>query len=179
MTNSLRYVRLSALCFLFSVLLLSACSKKKADDDASAHVILQSGTGAVLVVFPHRTDLARNQWMAQVHLDGAFNADTLPRVPYADLESMLVLNVPEGRYDVTAWAWMTKIDNSPRAGGVLKSVDVKRGQVTVLRAADFRVSRTTTSGDLLVKLGFMDWREDNPLHLKDYIAEVIGKTAKG
>jgi hypothetical protein len=172
MTKISRRLFLSVLCFLLSVLLLS-CSKKKSDDPAAA-AILESGKGAVLVVFPHRSDLVRENWMAHVRLQGQNLTDSLPRIPFADLESVLVLNVPEGNYEITAWAWMKKVDRSPRAGGSKPGVKVKSGHVTILRA------REAASGMRpLDAMGEADWNESNPTHLQDFMADVIDKSAKG
>jgi hypothetical protein len=164
------------LCLLLPVVFL-ACKAKDSKPLESTNVLLKPGTGALLVIFPRDVMIDRSQWRAQVTLEGPGEPHNLPRVPMADSQSLVVLHVVPGTYKVTASAWRHGTD--PVSGGTLSSVEVKAGQMTVVRA---RVLNNDPYPHVKTPLDFigMDvWLLDHPEKLREYVTRIVDQTARG
>ncbi|MDD5088521.1 MAG: hypothetical protein PHI18_06960 [bacterium] len=166
------YMALGLMC-AFALL---GCGKKPAPPSASG-VILAPGTGAVLVQFDRMEDFRRDDWLALIHLQGGRDTKTLRRIPLADLQSVLVLDVEPGRYRVVAQAWTRK--HPPASGGTLDDVPVEAGQVTILRAQPLGAKFTAEPKEPLRSVGNRTWtlRSDN--ELPDFVSEMLQQTEKG
>jgi hypothetical protein len=148
------------------VLLVASCGKKSKPVTAT---ILEPGKGAVMVVFPSPRDFSAENWWAQINLEGEADTRLLPRMPFADLKSIMVYNIPPGRYKIIASSGMKK--NPPMFGGALDSLFVRAGELQVLGGhalgqASYPIDR--------IPLDFVSrspWILESPNGLHDFIAE--------
>jgi hypothetical protein len=160
-------LRLLTLLFL-SALVLLACGKKKTP--AVSSVVLESGKGAVMVVFPQMDRSNPENWIAQVHLDGPFETRQLPRMPFADLQSVMIYNITPGKYKVVASAAFRK--SQPSFGGSLDSLEVHAGELMVLAGKPLRQEAFPYAN---IRLDFVErspWTLEAPDKLHDYIADM-------
>lgn len=170
-------IRACAVIFLLTALLPIGCGKKPAPPPSPSGVILAFGKGAVLVHFGAKENLRREDWLAQIHLQGAHDTHSLPRIPLADLKSLLVLDVEPGVYRVIAQAWVRK--HTPTTGGTLDSVRVSSGQVTVLRAQPLSDEFSAEPEVPLLPIGRQTWTLRTEGELPSYVSEVLQQTVKG
>ena len=163
---------------VMGAMLIASC-KSRADRDGGtpSDVMLEPQTGALLVQFPKSDPFDRETWMSQIQLDGDVDTRSLPRLPMADLQSTLVLNVTPGMYRVTAVAWTRKL--APTAGGRLDSVVVRPGQVTVLGAQAVGRDIYPFPATRLVPLAHRVWQLQRREGVQEYIADMIASTPKG
>ena len=171
---------ITLLLLIFLAAMTYGCkSKTQANTPPHETVLLQTGKGALLVTFPRRENFAREDWMAQVLLTGASNTSELPRVPMADLQAVLVLNVPPGQYNVIAHSWLRKRETESPYGGSASDVDIQAGQITVLKASYAGSDTYPFAQTPLQFTSIFPWTLDSPQALSIYISDVIGKSAKG
>ena len=166
-----------AVLFLSLLILFSGCKRKAAETDRSTNVLLQPGTGALLVVFPRDVMIERSRWRAQVMLEGGADAASLPRVPLADQQSLLVMHVLPGVYKVTASAWAHGGD--PVSGGTLANVDVRNGQMTIIKAQVLNNDPYPHPRTTMEFVRIAPWRLQNPDRLREYVADVAAGIEKG
>jgi hypothetical protein len=155
------------------VILLASGSKKKNIPVSS--VMLNGGTGAVLVVFPATRDVVAENWMAQINLEGDQDTKSLPRIPLSELNAVIVLNVPPGKYKVMAHAWLRR--SPPRVGGSLEGVRVTAGEISILRGQALGENLYPYANVQMQKSPSAVWQLDAPDRLRDYLAKVIAEAA--
>jgi hypothetical protein len=153
------------------VILLVVGSKKKSVPASS--VLLNGGTGAVLVIFPATKNVVAESWMAQINLEGKPDTKSLPRVPLADLNAILVLNVPPSTYKVMSHAWLRR--SPPRVGGSLEGVRVTAGEISILQGQMLGESLYPYNGVHMQKRPSVVWQLDSPDRLHDYLAAVVAE----
>ena len=162
-----------AICILIG---MYGCGKKeKAPDTPKSNtvtnILLEPGTGAVLVKHPkpHRFD--RSQWMIQIQLEGELSTDTLPMIPIADLQAGLMLNVPPGTYKVISSAWIRKYP--PASGGSLENVLVNAGELVELKAGGVGMDEFPYPNTKLTIGKREKWTLQSPNKLQEFIASVV------
>jgi len=156
------------------VLLLSvliAFSGCKRTQPAAPPVMLDDGRGAILVIFERVPGADRDSWLSQITLAGPGDTKTLPRIPVADQQSLLVLNVPPGFYSVTAQAYLRK--NPPHAGGSLSAVEVKSGRLTVLQGNRLTGEERFQPVEPLHFVNCVPWTLRQTEKFHEYIADII------
>jgi len=162
----------------FVLVLIAGCGKKSQTIPQSpSGVILELGKGAVLISFPKTDDFTREDWLAIAHLDGPSDTQSLPRIPFADVQSLLVLNIEPGAYTVSAQAWMRK--SSPSTGGILPGVDVVAGRVTILRAQRLPGIVSPVPTVPLIPAGNETWILQSGEKLPQYVARLVEDADKG
>ncbi|MBI5060248.1 hypothetical protein HZB60_10775 [candidate division KSB1 bacterium] len=160
------------------IAVLAGCKGKHAEDSGPpSSVMLDAQTGAVLVRFPKLADFDRESWMSQIQLEGGVDTRALPRVPMADLQSTLVLNVPSGVYRVTAVAWVRKLN--PTSGGALDSVIVRPGEISILVAQPVGTDRYPFAFTKLQPQSPRVWRLPRKEEMHEYIADLMATADKG
>ncbi len=167
----------SAVLFLSLLILLSGCKRKAAESAEGTNVLLKQGTGALLVIFPRDVMIDRARWRAQVMLEGSADTKSLPRVPLADQQSLLVMHVAPGIYKVTASAWAHGGD--PVFGGTLANVDVRAGQMTIVKAQVLNNDPYPHPRTTMEFVRIAPWRLQNADRLREYIADVAVGIEKG
>ena len=172
--------------FIFSIfscilIILSGCTKQEKSQETqtparATNVLLEPGTGAVMVAHPtpHRFD--RSRWMIQIQLEGDAPTDKLPVIPLADLQAGLVLNVPPGNYKVITSAWIRKYP--PASGGSYDYVAVKAGEVVVLRAGGVGVDEHPYPNTKLTIEDRHKWTLQSTNQLQDFISGIIKPPVK-
>ena len=166
-----------ALVLLLIASSLLSCNRKSPEPASGTNVVLQPGTGALLVVFPMDQMIARNEWLAQVTLDGPNETRSLPRVPMGDLQSVLILHVVPGTYAVTASAWERK--QAPKYGGSHSGIEIQPGKLTVVRAQALNGEPYPHSNTPLAFDRFESWSLARPDRFQEFIAETVKETTKG
>jgi hypothetical protein len=156
-----------------SFALVIGCSKSKTDDPANTEsatkteakstettprldvsgVLLEKGYCALLVTFPEVPD--NSEWLSMVTLKGEKDTDKLPRIPLASSHSVTVLNIPPGRYEVDAKAWVRK--NAPYAGGISDTVTLVPGELLILKAPPVTAADGSIDGIKLLEAGRTTW----------------------
>jgi len=169
--------RLLLLAVMVICTALAGCRAKRAESGPPSSVMLRAQTGAVLVHFPKLADFDRETWMSQIQLDGGGETRALPRLPLADLQSTIVLNVPPGTYRATAVAWVRKI--APSAGGTLDLVVVRSGEITILDAQPIGSDRYPFAVTRLKMRTPQVWRLPSAERVNEYVAELISATTSG
>jgi len=162
-----------AAIFVLAALMLGGCTRKNESQESEGAsgsaptVLLQSGKGALLVVYPkpHRFD--RQDWMAQVTLRGEHDAARLPRFPLADIQSLAVLNVLPGRYNVVTESWMRRYP--PSSGGSVKDLIINAGEIVVLKAGPLGTQRRPYDGAPLDVVERTRWSLTDRNKLSDYL----------
>ena len=169
--------RLSQIAALLAVLaLLSGCGKKR-EETVRPTVLLETGTGALLVTFPKPSDFTPDEWLAQVNLNGPAETRSCPRIPLSEIQALMVLNIPPGSYEVTSLAWMrTRV---PDSGGTLPKVEIRAAEVTVLRCPSLGGNPTFQPTQPLIALGRASWTLSQPEQFPDFVAEILRTSAKG
>ncbi|MBU1983906.1 hypothetical protein KJ815_05800, partial [bacterium] len=122
-------------------------------------------------------DFIREDWLTLVRLYGSSDTQTLPRIPLADLQTVLVLDVEPGIYRVVAQAWTRK--HHPTAGGVLDSVRVESGKITVLRAQRLTGPFVAEPEVPLFHSASQTWTLRSADQLPDFVSEIVRQTVKG
>jgi hypothetical protein len=174
MKNFRRYAMLGMLA-----LLVLSCGKKKSEQNSGGSALLQSDRGALMVTFPTRGQFDRDAFMAQVQISGGEDFDRLPRMPMGDLECILVLNIPPGSYQIVAHSWLRKRDVGPQYGGSLNNVVIKAGMVTVLGGKKIGSEPYPYPNLPLESLRSFPWMAQNAGALKEFVAGIKDKSAKG
>jgi hypothetical protein len=154
----------------------TAC-KTKSRAELATEVLLTRGTGAVMVVFPKPAFFERTTWMAQVELNGPASAETLPRMPLADIQSILVMNVPPGTYTGTAVSFIR--GRQPVFGGALDSVVVMPGEVTILQGRDISREQYPFGGVRVRPSSRALWTLKRADLLQAYVAQLAAQSARG
>ena len=165
---------LSTALLLSVLLVLSGCKRK---EHTGPTVMLDGGTGAMLVIFDRVPGADRETWLSQITLVGNSDTKTLPRVSLADQQSLIVLDIPAGRYSVVAQAWLRK--NIPHAGGSLSGVEIKPGQLTILQGALLAGRERFQPVEPLRLIRSVPWTLAKTEDFHEYIADVIKSSAKG
>lgn len=156
---------------------LIGCKKSEAPDQQPSGVILKLGKGAVMVSFPQTENFSRENWLAMVNLTGPHKTHLLPRVTMADLQTMVVLDIEPGTYSVSAQAWLRK--QPPSAGGMMDSIEVQAGKVTLLQAQKLPEFRTPEPTVPLKYAGKRTWTLQSGDQMHEYVAELRRLTEKG
>ena len=170
--------RVTLAAFAVSLLLVISCGgQKSAPPAGNSGVVLNAGTGALLIVFPHDPRIARADWLAQVNLNGDHDTRSLPRVPMGDLQAMMVLHIPPGTYRVTTNAY--RRGNPPAIGGSLPNVEIRSGQMTILKARPLQGDPYPYFATPLEVADTVPWTLKSPNQLKDFIAQAVKETTKG
>jgi hypothetical protein len=167
----------AALLAVCAVFLLSAVSCKSRSADPTAGVLLEPGKGAIMVVFARMPDFRREDWMTLITIDGPADTRSLPRIPLADLQTLVVMNIPPGRYNVAATAWCRKSASS--SGGYLQGVEVKAGAVSVLRAPVLAQNPSVVSDSPLERRGFEPWSLESPGKFHQFAAGLVRRSTRG
>jgi hypothetical protein len=149
-------------------MLIVACGKKKAPMVSS--IVLESGKGAVMVVFPQMSQSSAENWLAMINLDGPFATNQLPRMPFADLQSVMVYNIVPGKYKIVASAAFRK--SQPSYGGSLDSLDVHAGELIVLSAKALGQEASPYPNVRLDYVEHSPWTLESSDKLHDYIADM-------
>ncbi len=162
--------------FIVAISVLGTGCKSR-DANQAPGAMLSSGLGAVLVSFPTPDLFRRTDWMCQVNLEGAADTRALPRIPFSDMQSVVILNVPPGRYSASAFAWQRGMD--PAWGGTSDSVIVQPGKLTTLRAKSLGVDIYPYQNTALRTVGMSPWDLPKQEDLSRYIASALRETVKG
>jgi hypothetical protein len=152
---------------LLAALVMTGCGKKPKPVVVSTEV-LEGGKGALLIVFPEPLDYRAEGWGALAALDGPGDTRQLPRVPFADLHAIMVLNVVPGNYRVNAQNWMR--GGNPENYTTRDSISVRAGELLKLEG------RRATA--MLEVNGSTIWQLETPRQLRDYIAGTVSKTSR-
>jgi hypothetical protein len=137
-------------------------------------VLLEKGYSALLVAFPEVPE--GSEWLSMVTLKGEHDTDKLPRIPLASSHSVTVLNIPPGRYEVDAKAWVRK--NAPYAGGISDTVALIPGELLILKASTTTDPNGSIDGIKLREAGRTTWSLGSPKDIAKYIADAA-RSAKG
>lgn len=164
------------------LILLAGCGKQEKSQTAQVpskptNVLLEPGTGAVMVVHPVPENFNHQQWMILIQLEGKEATDKLPVIPLADLQAGLVLNVPPGNYQVISSAWIRK--SPPASGGSLENVLVNKDELVVLRADKVGADEYPYPITNLTIDNRHKWTLQSPAQLQDYISGLVKSGAKG
>jgi hypothetical protein len=159
---------------LLSVLFAAGCKRQ---DPAGPVAMLDEGKGAVLVVFQHVPGADRETWLSQITLVGNADTRTLPRIPMAGQQSLLVLNVPPGFYSVVAQAWLRK--HPPHAGGSLSGVEIRSGRLTILEGRLLTGEERFQPVEPMRLVRTVPWTLRRTEQFHDYMADVIKSSVKG
>lgn len=182
------------LLILMSFALVIGCNKSQSDSSANTEssvktesktqdatprlnvggVLLEKGYCALLVTFPEAPE--GSEWLSMVTLKGDHDTDKLPRIPLASSHTVTVLNIPPGRYEVDAKAWVRK--NAPYAGGISDSVTFVPGELLILKAQLASAADGSIEGFQLREGGRTTWSLSSPRDLSKYIADAAS-SAKG
>jgi hypothetical protein len=160
---------------LFSVFFTLTGCKRQAH--TGPPVMLDSGTGALLIVFDRVAGADRETWLSQITLIGNTDTKTLPRITLADQQSLIVLDIPAGFYSVVTQAWLRK--NPPHAGGSLSGVEIKAGQLTVLKGVLLTGEERFQPMEPLQIIRAMPWTLSRTEDFHVYIADIIKSSVKG
>jgi hypothetical protein len=164
-----------ATLLLLSVLFAAFGCKRS--ERAGPVVMLDQGNGAIMVVFQPVPDADRETWLSQITLVGNSDTKTLPRIPLADEQSLLVFNVPPGFYSVVAQAWLRK--NPPHAGGSLSGVEVRSGRLTILQGPLLTGAERFQPVEPLRVVKSVPWTLQRTERFHEYIADLIKSSVKG
>jgi len=167
---------LAAIAILMALL---GCGKKPDAPSPlpSGTAILEPGRGAVLVQFDRSKDVLPEDWLALIHLQGGPDTRALRRMPLADLQAMIVLDVEPGEYRVVAQAWKRKFP--PSSGGTLDSVRVTAGHLTILTAPPLYGEFSAEPQARLMQKGRTIWTLRSESELPNFVSEVLQQTEKG
>lgn len=160
---------------LFLPALLFSCKSKPAAE-LSTNIVLTRGTGAIIVIFPKPSYFTRSDWMAQITLDGPLDTHTLPRMPFADVQSLLMLNIPPATYSGSTVSFVR--GSPPSFGGSFDSLSVKAGEITILKAKDISREHYPFEGTLLKPSGTAIWSLKDANQLQAYITELANKAGR-
>ncbi|MCB1059858.1 MAG: hypothetical protein KDB65_06495 [Calditrichaeota bacterium] len=182
------------LLILMSFVLVIGCSKSKTETPATTEtsttqeskspeavprldangVLLEQGRAALVVAFPEVPE--GGEWLSMVTLKGDHDTDWLPRIPLASSHSVTVLNIPPGRYEVDAKAWVRK--TVPYAGGISDTVALLPGELLILKAPTISDPSGSVEGVKLSEAGRKTWSLKSPRDISKYIAEAAS-SARG
>ncbi|RPH95255.1 hypothetical protein EHM69_04865 [candidate division KSB1 bacterium] len=168
--------KMLAFSLLFS-LLLPGCGKKKEQAADTLGPMLEAGTGALLVAFPRLPEANRENWLAQVTVIGPSETKSLPRIPLADQQAVMILNLNPGQYSVVAQAWLRK--NNPHAGGSLSGVTVRAGEITILQGSRLSGTQTAQPLEPLIALNPVPWSLSAREKFHEFVADVLRTSVKG
>lgn len=172
-------LRVLAAIAILTTLLFVGCGKKPDAPSPlpSGTAILEPGRGAVLVQFDRSKNVPPEDWLALVHLQSELDARALRRMPLADLQAMIVLDVEPGVYRVVAQAWRRKFP--PSSGGTLDSVRVTAGHLTILTAPPLYGEFTAEPQARLTQKGRTIWTLRSESELPEFVAEALRRSEKG
>jgi hypothetical protein len=178
------FSRSGMLVVLAVALIAVSCNKKPKAVPQPVPVLpavtLDSTRGAMLVVFPKRKDLHPVDFHAAVlvYPDSAnVHVTHNLRVPLGDSQSILVMDLPPGNYRALAYCW--QMVGQPYAGGKLVGVQIKPGQITILRARDLGTDRLPFPHTALIPAGQLPWDSAAAQKLPTYIAQIVRTTERG
>jgi hypothetical protein len=180
--SGMKFLRHTAI-LTFLGLAISGCGKKAdappatPDPAAVSKVLLDSGKGAVLFVFPQYPVERREDWFTIINLFGDVNTDTLPRIPFADLSATLLLNIQPGEYNVRAAASLR--GSPPYAGGNLKKLTVVAGTVAVLEVQRTGSDAFPFDSTQILRQSQPVWSLPNKAGFIDYIASISRSASRG
>jgi hypothetical protein len=171
------------LAALLSSLLLLSCSKKETPPagepapSGATDVMLEPGTGAVMVLHPAPPKFNRDSWMVQVVLEGAESTDKLPVIPLADLRCATVLNIPPGDYTVISSSYLRK--QPVFAGGSLDHVIVKAGEIVILTAGGVGTDEFPYPDIRLKIVDRKPWTLRSRDRFHQFVAAIVKDSAQG
>ncbi|MCB9357681.1 MAG: hypothetical protein H6508_00510 [Calditrichaeota bacterium] len=129
--------------------------------------LLHEGMSACVVIFPEAQQ--KEEWLSLIRLKGASDTDRLPRIPLASSNTMTLLNIPPGMYQISASAWLRK--SPPYTGGISDSVNLTPGELLILRAPPLPNEDITPDHYKLDVVGRKTWTVAAPQQLPPFIAE--------
>lgn len=164
---------------LAALVIYTGCGKQREGGGAPPEqaAMLDPGTGALLISFPELSDFVRADWLAQVTLIGVHDTKSLPRIPLADRQSVLVLNIPHGTYHAVARAWLRK--QVPAAGGTFDNLQIRAGELTILRGQPLPPEQAFDTEIPMTFVAVEPWTLRTTELFQDYIADVLRSTVKG